>query len=1682
MSNEYTTSFNIDLSDYKKAMTDAKRYINAANAEFKAASAHLDRWSESTEGLNKKINQLNKVMEGEKAKLASLTMEYQDIIDKETEDSVAAEKHRIKMDKQSATFIKTRKELEKYTQMLEDLKDEQADLQTEYSKLSKKITEQDSELQGLKKEYTNLVLSQGESSDAAIEVASKISKLSDELNVNRKTMLDAEKAASKLIDKQEETSDAFSDAQKSIRLANSEFEKISATMDDWSKSTDGLQAKIEQLNTVVGAEKQKLESLKNQYEAVKKEQGENSAGAQELLVKINNQSAAVTKAEKNLNQYKNKLSELEKTQSRVQTEYEKTSQKIDEQENDLQKLKQEYSNLVISQGKSSDAAQEAAAKIGKLSTELNENKKALQKADEAADDLDKSLSKVDDSSDDLKESFTVMKGAMASLIADGIKKIGSAFVSQIKTMATEGDKAYNSFQAKTGASTEAMGEFKDEINDLYKQGAGDGLEDIADAMAQVKQQTNETDPSKLSEMTENALALRDTYDYDVSESLRAVKMLMDQFGISSEKAYDLIVQGTQQGLNKNGDLLDTINEYSVHYKQLGYNEEQFISSLINGSEKGTFSVDKLGDAMKEFGIRTKDTAESTKDGFELLGYGASASEEELIKIKSKISQVEKNLKYAKIEQKNFNSETSELAKQKNADKIQEYNEQLESLKFQLSDASSQSGKTVEDMQAAFAKGGKSAQKATKEVLEKLMNMDDKVKQNQAGVALFGTMWEDLGIEGVKALTNVNKRIDSSKKSMEEVKKVKYDDISNDFKKVGRSIQTDFIAPLAQKALPYADKFAKYCIDNLDKVVGGLKVVGGTIATVFVINKVATFTNSISSLVKVLTPAGALWTAAGIAIGGLAAAIAKVSKESDASTTEKFIEESKKASEAVRNEIDSWNELKDARNQSVKDTESEFEYYENLKTELDDITYENGQVKEGCEKRAKTITDTLNKALGLEIEWEGKTIESKKKVMKSIDKVIEKKKAEALVSAYQESYTEAIKKQGDALKNVTKQEGLVTTSKNKLIKAQEKYNEALKKFNLKEGETTNNPNVNGVIHGLKSDLDTLQKNYDTQNSTLENYKNTYQDYLTTISNYESAQLSITNGNAEKMQEATSNLTNGLIIAENGTRESLEKQVETYDKKLIELRKTAKKGSVKVTDAQLNEAERLRKEAKKQLNSYITTYEDKVKELKWRVQSAIDAPWLGINTGAGFISGLASTEGDVKKTVDSFSNNAVMSFMESLLIKSPSRVTKKIGIFFSQGFINGVKALYKEVKAEAKNLGGASIDGIMLGVDNGKFESVGEKLVTHFTNAINSQVKKVNKSMKQLITSAIREGQKSIKAPESINIVKKAKKEFADVGEQMINSFSKAIEKGAGKAVKKVKKSISKLSETYQQEYDELIDKQNSLKSTLSDYGDLFERDDNGNIKLSDLKAQTDYIKNYGKNLESLKSKVSSELMSVITSMNVEDGADLSSKLMSLSAADLKAFDNAYKEKLKVSEQVSKTYYKSQIDLLKKNFTTKVNKQLKTLKTDLKEIGKQSVEGFIKGFESKSGKASKYVENWAKGIIKAIKKEWKIHSPSRVSKYELMGNFMQGMIDGVAIKARKVTNTIRDFTSGIVDSANSSISGIRGGMSSSNASSSTNVSNNTATYNFYQTNNSPKALSRLEIYRQGKNLLKFAKGVT
>ena len=99
---------------------------------------------------------------------------------------------------------------------------------------------------------------------------------------------------------------------------------------------------------------------------------------------------------------------------------------------------------------------------------------------------------------------------------------------------------------------------------------------------------------------------------------------MKNFDITAEEAYGLIATGAQNGADKNGDLLDTLNEYSGQFAALGLSADQFMGTLVEGADAGLFSIDKVGDAVKEFNIRAKDGSDSSREAFASLGLNADS--------------------------------------------------------------------------------------------------------------------------------------------------------------------------------------------------------------------------------------------------------------------------------------------------------------------------------------------------------------------------------------------------------------------------------------------------------------------------------------------------------------------------------------------------------------------------------------------------------------------------------------------------------------------------------------------------------------------------------------------------------------------------------------------------------------------------------------------------------------------------------------------------------------------------------------------------------------------------------------------------------------------------------------------------------------------------------------------------
>lgn len=288
--------------------------------------------------------------------------------------------------------------------------------------------------------------------------------------------------------------------------------------------------------------------------------------AEKLANKMDRMATMSNNAKTKLNDVTQQLRDVETSledagdeAKKTVSKFDKLSSEISDQEGKLDSLKTSLTNAFLEYGDGSKEVMDLKYEISKLSSELDENKGQLSAAEKSVDEFTKSLEDAGDeantASDKAKEAandgFTVLKGAAADLVSDGLSKVYDS-LRDVVTELGNADSVYNNFAIKTGASAADMEKYSESIMGLYKEGYGDSLSSISDGMAIVKQSMKDVPTDKLEEVTEYALTLEDAFGYDVAESMRAANSLVDQFGVSFSDAYDLIIQGAQNGLDQNG--------------------------------------------------------------------------------------------------------------------------------------------------------------------------------------------------------------------------------------------------------------------------------------------------------------------------------------------------------------------------------------------------------------------------------------------------------------------------------------------------------------------------------------------------------------------------------------------------------------------------------------------------------------------------------------------------------------------------------------------------------------------------------------------------------------------------------------------------------------------------------------------------------------------------------------------------------------------------------------------------------------------------------------------------------------------------------------------------------------------------------------------------------------------------
>lgn len=165
-----------------------------------------------------------------------------------------------------------------------------------------------------------------------------------------------------------------------------------------------------------------------------------------------------------------KIEKMQEAALKSSTATERLSATIDLQRDELDKAKKAYMEYVLNGEKSSKAAKALAKHIKKLSSELDDNEGELKDAEDAAEKLSGGLKKTGDAAKDTEGGFTIMKGAIANLLASGIKSLISMTVDAAKGLygLAESTREYRETMGKLETAWESAGKSTELATETYK--------------------------------------------------------------------------------------------------------------------------------------------------------------------------------------------------------------------------------------------------------------------------------------------------------------------------------------------------------------------------------------------------------------------------------------------------------------------------------------------------------------------------------------------------------------------------------------------------------------------------------------------------------------------------------------------------------------------------------------------------------------------------------------------------------------------------------------------------------------------------------------------------------------------------------------------------------------------------------------------------------------------------------------------------------------------------------------------------------------------------------------------------------------------------------------------------------------------------------------------------------------
>lgn len=625
-----------------------------------------------------------------------------------------------------------------------------------------------------------------------------------------------------------------------MNTAAKEYKNHIAAMGQDATMTDKLLAEKKKLEIQMEAAKKRTAMLRSEYQAMSKNTN--------------------TTAEQLHNMY-GKLLDAERAETSLDHAMKRVNEGLSEQAVEARKARETLLDLQ-GNAKKLEAEQKRLTSSFKLqNAELGQNASEADKLELAQKQLRQQMEMTDRTVHNVEQQLRAAKRVYGE---------NSAEVQQLETKLN---------QAKT-----TVKQFENALRQVGKSGdqAAEGMEQLGKKLdlhnmmeaAQILQDVSQ----QVIELGKATVGI--AIDFD-----RSGRKIQSSLGLTEKGAENLqkiAVDTWKKGFGENLEEVDhALIKVYQNMRDVPYDELQMASEDILTLAK-VYDTDLneatrgAGQLMSQFGLSTQET-------FDLLAAGAQSGLNYSGELFDNLSEYAPLFKQAGF---TANEMFTILANgtQNGSYNLDYINDLVKEFGIRVQDGSKGVKEGFGDLSAStqkvwesFSQGKGKAADVFNAVLSDLQKMDDKVKANQIGVALFGVKWEDMGADAVLSLNNVHGGLRDVNGRMEEMKKLQEESLGQQFQTALREVQAALepvgkqMAELVQTVLPPLIEGIKSVlnwftnlpepIQNFVYIFAGLAAVIGTMAPILAI-LVVTFTT--------------LGTTFGIVIGviaGLSAVIA-----------------------------------------------------------------------------------------------------------------------------------------------------------------------------------------------------------------------------------------------------------------------------------------------------------------------------------------------------------------------------------------------------------------------------------------------------------------------------------------------------------------------------------------------------------------------------------------------------------------------------------------------------------------------------------------------------------------------------------------------------------------------------------------------------------------------------------------